>query len=65
MDLAHRRPTSDFTFYFFLAEACIASATYDICVYRFFFFVLPWGILPLKSAWNLSCDHGLEIFDFM
>ena len=23
-------------------------------------FILPWGILPLRSDWSLSCDHGLD-----
>ena len=60
MDLAHRRLTTDFTFYIFLAEARIASAMMYACnTFGLVMFFL-WGIPQLQSDWSLSCDHGLD-----
>ena len=48
MDLPHRRLTPDFTFYLFLAEACIASAVIYACTTFGLFLIFPWGILSSR-----------------
>ena len=61
MDLAHRRLTPDFAFYFFYSGG-MNCVSYDICVYHLWFVcVFPWGIPQLQSDWSLPCDHGLDL----
>ena len=61
MDLAHRRLTPDFTFYYmFLVEAWIALAVLCACTAFGLFVFFPWGIPQLQSDWSLSCDNGLD-----
>ena len=31
-----------------------------LCTTFGLFVFLPWDVLPLKSDWSLSCDHGLD-----
>ena len=37
---------------------CMSCISYYVCVHQCWLVLcFPWGILPLKGDWGLSCDH--------